>query len=578
MRFLSIAIALALLSHAQDSVAAWQPQGDPLGDGFRPQEVAALLPDGAHGAFVVRVPSVLPGPDGLHAHRVTSAGEAWPGWPDSGVAFASNLINFVQDVSVCSDGAGGLFVAWTGQTVQRVSNTFVTRIAQDGTFAPGWTGNGKQVGDGPGFDRYPRVVPDGSGGVLVVWARFAAPPAYPIVALRLTGTGSTAPAWPDTGVWLSGKPELKFLSAVVPDGSGGAIAAWLGQRIGLQRVTSTGSIAPGWAADGIPAGSGPDTQGSPWLAPASEGGTFVGWNDSRDTVVEPRSAVFLLQIAGDGSIAGGWPADGLRISNPLGSMGDLVADGSGGVYVAWLGTLAGPLSPPAVRISRVTGAGSPSTGWPAAGVSATTLASPAEAGPRLAALSDGAVLETWASGGGVPDIYAQRIGSGGVVDPGWPPNGVGVCTTVESQNFPFVADGGEGACFVAWADERGGSGSGDVFIQRLDATGLVGSTVGVPPAPGLESLRLSIPRPNPGGAHIAIDLSLPVDATVSAAVLDVRGRVVRELMRGARLPVGRQALTWDGRDDAGRETPAGIYFFRVRSSSGDAVRRVARVR
>ena len=380
-------------------------------------------------------------------------------------------------------------------------------------------------------------------------------------------------------MWLSAKPELKFLNAVVPDGSGGAVAAWLGQRIGLQRVTAAGTIAPGWAADGIPAGTGPDTQGYPWLAPALDGGAFVGWNDSRNTVADPRSAPFLLRITGDASIAEGWPTDGLGIPNPLGFIGDLIADGSGGVYLAWSGAIALPSSPQAVRIARVTGTGSPSPGWPATGVRVTTLASPAEASPRLALLSDGTVLETWASGGGAaPDIYAQRIGSGGVVDPGWPANGVGVCTTAESQDLPFVADGGDGACFVAWADERGGSGSGEVFIQRLDATGLVGSTVDVPPAPGFESLGLSIPRPNPGGRQVAIDLSLPVDATVSAAVLDVRGRVVRELMRDARLPAGRQALTWDGRDDAGRETPAGIYFFRVRSSTGDAVRRVARVR
>jgi hypothetical protein len=572
LRALAIAIALAVLGHAPDSLAAWQPQGDPLGDGFRPQEVAALLPDGAHGAFVVRVPSVLPGPDGLHAFRVTSAGEAWPGWPDSGVAFAANLINFVQDVSVCPDGAGGLFVAWTGQTVQRVSNTFATRIGPDGTFAPGWTASGKQVGDGPGFDRYPRVVSDGSGGVLVVWSRVAAPPSYPVVALRLTATGSTAPAWPDTGVWLSATPEIKALNALVPDGSGGAVAAWLGHRIGLQRVTSAGTIAPGWAADGIPAGTGPDTQRSASLAPAPDGGAFVGWDDTRDTFLEPRSAPFLLRITSDASIAGGWPADGLRISNPFGTMGDLVADGSGGVYVAWLGT-------PPVRVSRVTSAGTPAPGWPASGVPASTPPSAAVPGPRLAVLPDGGVVVAWASGnGGATDIYSQRFGSDGVVNVAWPPSGVGVCTTAEPQNTPFVADGGGGASFVAWADGRGGSGSGDVYIQRLDATGLAGSTVGVPPVRGPERLRLSIARPNPGGERVTLDLILPVDATVSATMLDVRGRIVRQLMRDVMVPAGHRTLTWDGRDDAGRETPAGIYLFQVRSSAGDATRRVARVR
>ena len=48
------------------------------------------------------------------------------------------------------------------------------------------------------------------------------------------------------------------------------------------------------------------------------------------------------------------------------------------------------------------------------------------------------------------------------------------------------------------------------------------------------------------------------------AVYDIGGRVVRELHRG-RLGAGPQRFDWNGRDAAGREVPAGIYFVRLDS-------------
>ena len=51
---------------------------------------------------------------------------------------------------------------------------------------------------------------------------------------------------------------------------------------------------------------------------------------------------------------------------------------------------------------------------------------------------------------------------------------------------------------------------------------------------------------------------------VTVAVLDERGRVVRRLAAGRRMPAGRRLrFEWDGRTDAGPVAPAGRYRVRV---------------
>jgi hypothetical protein len=60
------------------------------------------------------------------------------------------------------------------------------------------------------------------------------------------------------------------------------------------------------------------------------------------------------------------------------------------------------------------------------------------------------------------------------------------------------------------------------------------------------------------------------------AVYDARGRAVRTLT--ASVPGGFSRLAvWDGRDDAGRPLPAGVYFFRL-GGVGDVTGRVVLLR
>jgi len=53
------------------------------------------------------------------------------------------------------------------------------------------------------------------------------------------------------------------------------------------------------------------------------------------------------------------------------------------------------------------------------------------------------------------------------------------------------------------------------------------------------------------------------------SLIDLSGRRVRTLERGT-LEAGRQVLTWDGRDDAGRTVPNGVYFLTTRAGGQES--------
>lgn len=74
--------------------------------------------------------------------------------------------------------------------------------------------------------------------------------------------------------------------------------------------------------------------------------------------------------------------------------------------------------------------------------------------------------------------------------------------------------------------------------------------------------RVGLAHPNPFAASTSLRFTLPRAEEVEAVVYDIRGRVVRTLMREQRGP-GEIQTAWDGRDQRGRSVPAGLYFLRL---------------
>ena len=108
------------------------------------------------------------------------------------------------------------------------------------------------------------------------------------------------------------------------------------------------------------------------------------------------------------------------------------------------------------------------------------------------------------------------------------------------------------------------------FLLKTTADSLVIVDSGFePPPPGgvgdlgdAATLWLAPAAPNPlfVSTRIAFSLSRTGDAVLE--LFDVAGRRVKRLLDGE-LPRGEHAVLWDGRDDRGRRSAAGTYFYRL---------------
>jgi hypothetical protein len=73
--------------------------------------------------------------------------------------------------------------------------------------------------------------------------------------------------------------------------------------------------------------------------------------------------------------------------------------------------------------------------------------------------------------------------------------------------------------------------------------------------------------PNPFNPRTTIYFDLPEEARVSLWIFDAAGRTVRRLLQEDTVTAGRHSAVWNGRDDAGRQVAAGVYFCRLRAGT-----------
>jgi len=109
------------------------------------------------------------------------------------------------------------------------------------------------------------------------------------------------------------------------------------------------------------------------------------------------------------------------------------------------------------------------------------------------------------------------------------------------------------------------------------ASFLVDSATDIASSESIPSFHLFPARPNPAVSGTTVRFVLPGEGRVRADVFDVMGRRVRSLYRGF-LPAGAQALAWDGRDERGNESAAGVYFIRIHTGREEKAIKVTLVR
>jgi flagellar hook assembly protein FlgD len=84
--------------------------------------------------------------------------------------------------------------------------------------------------------------------------------------------------------------------------------------------------------------------------------------------------------------------------------------------------------------------------------------------------------------------------------------------------------------------------------------------------------------PNPVVSLANIIFGLPEGGgSVRLRIYDVQGRALREI-QAPRLTAGYHRITWDARDESGREVPPGVYFYSISMGDWSATRKLQLLR
>ena len=93
----------------------------------------------------------------------------------------------------------------------------------------------------------------------------------------------------------------------------------------------------------------------------------------------------------------------------------------------------------------------------------------------------------------------------------------------------------------------------------------------------LDVVHLFQNQPNPFSPGTEIAYDVPLAGPTSLRIYTPNGRLVRRLVEAHRA-AGRHKAHWDGRDDAGRQTASGVYFYALSAPGVEENRRMILLR
>ncbi len=142
--------------------------------------------------------------------------------------------------------------------------------------------------------------------------------------------------------------------------------------------------------------------------------------------------------------------------------------------------------------------------------------------------------------------------------------GSGFVTAVD-----FMQDHDGSVLWLAQFDDTFAPTTGHIDRIRIVPTTGIG--------PGAARPRVLAAAPNPFRGETDLSFTLGVEEDVRLELFDLFGRRVRTLLSGRATP-GMHRRAWDGRDEAGRRAPAGVYLARLAHGGSVETLRVLRLR
>ena len=146
-----------------------------------------------------------------------------------------------------------------------------------------WVVNGILVCGADFSQSNPMTISDGRHGAIVVWMDYRNGNDWDIYGNRIDADGNVS----GTGLPICVAPDYQQLDGVIPDGTGGAIIVWSDDRNGprsiyAQRVDGNGVVQ--WAENGIRVSTAAGFQDYARIVPDGTGGAIIAWHEIRDGI------------------------------------------------------------------------------------------------------------------------------------------------------------------------------------------------------------------------------------------------------------------------------------------------------
>ena len=548
----------------------------------------------------------------VFGQRLSAAGAQM--WTALG-ATVTTAVGDQLHLDVAADGSGGAIIVWEDGRDFGANglDIYAMRINSSGTAR--WFNNGRAVCALAGTQSAPVVVADPYGGAWFAWidGRSDAWTGRQIYAQSLAGDGLAR--WADGGQPAGPAAGEQWSPAIAATGDGAVSLVWTDQRTGAtdirgQRYDAAGAAQ--WEASGLLISGAPFGQDGAGLAAGFGGEVLAAWNDERlakdvyaqrvdrtgwlgdpapalvSVTDRPEDQGGQVRLTWSPSWLDAWGQPGITTYHVLNRRPGAKAAGVGpDVLRAWLqdGWTEVAQVPPLQLASY--GCNAPTYGdWTPSAQPLTEFLVVAEAGAfqlpsgvlsgySVDNLSPGApvnlqaqtdhfdVLLAWQpSGVDDEDLHHYNVYRSHAPD--FPPGTVTLLSDAAlTTYFEVRVPQGYWWFRVTAVDVHGNESSPSNIANML-------SLVAVDPGALPMAVAVRSATPNPFNPVTEIRCDLPVAGPVALEVYDLGGRVVRRLVDGGRA-AGTFTVTWDGRDDRGRQAPSGVYFARLSAAGAESV-------
>jgi hypothetical protein len=310
----------------EDGVAVCTAAGD--------QEWSVICSDGTGGCIIAWIDERTSPNGDIYAQRIDAS--STPVWTVDGITICT-ADSIQQEVRMIADGSGGAIMVWMDYRAegdlyaQKVNGSGVVQWAADGV--PICLLNNTQ------YD--PVICTDGAGGVFVAWydrRDFS----FDLYMQRIASDGSEV--FVSGGITICSEANSQRASGITADGVGGAIVVWEDFRGGAdrihlysQRVNASGTKL--WsAASGVPIRQMSGYAYHDVIISDQQEGAIISWSDTRNIGGDNGYDVYAQRIDDTGMCL--WRENGDSLCTAMGTQANLTAttDGAGGMIVAWRDT------------------------------------------------------------------------------------------------------------------------------------------------------------------------------------------------------------------------------------------------